>query len=409
VQLTSGGHSILLDAGSPLGESRSNVDLSKLDFTDVFISHPHMDHYGMIEGLDQSKTVHIGPMAKELITILPKFLMDKKPINNNFQTLEWQKKVKVGPFQVTPYLMDHSSYDAYGFLVEADGKRVYYSGDFRTHGNRGDKLRCWLENNHPKDVDVMLMEGTMMGRDNLRFKTEKDVKAGMVEVLEKTNGPCFLIGSGQHIDRLYMASLACRDAHPTRKFVTDIYTGYILYFASKIVGGIPSILTRPDVCILTEGRTYNAHKKALEKYPDYFAEFITAMIQPGKTVGFKDVMLNGQEYFLKVSNMGDFLKRLKEWQIDCGVVYSQWSGYRKSEYDSEQAKKFKEIEDLVGSENFHKVHTSGHAVREDLDWFSKLINPKTLIPIHTERKDAYPKQFDTLNVTLLGDGEIYEV
>ena len=44
--------------------------------------------------------------------------------------------VEIGPFRVTPYLVDHSAFDAYALLVEADGKRVFYSGDFRGHGRK---------------------------------------------------------------------------------------------------------------------------------------------------------------------------------------------------------------------------------------------------------------------------------
>ena len=45
--------------------------------------------------------------------------------------------IEIGPFRITPQLVDHSAFDAYALLVEADGKRVYYSGDFRAHGRKG--------------------------------------------------------------------------------------------------------------------------------------------------------------------------------------------------------------------------------------------------------------------------------
>lgn len=43
--------------------------------------------------------------------------------------------LQLGPFTVTPYLVDDSAFDAYALLVEAVGRRVLYSGD----------LRAWLE------------------------------------------------------------------------------------------------------------------------------------------------------------------------------------------------------------------------------------------------------------------------
>ena len=62
-----------------------------------------------------------------------------------------------GPFTVTPYLVDHSAYGAYAFLIEADGKRLFYSGDFRAHGRKG-KLFDGFIKNHPKDIDVLMID-----------------------------------------------------------------------------------------------------------------------------------------------------------------------------------------------------------------------------------------------------------
>lgn len=44
----------------------------------------------------------------------------------------------------TPYLMDHSAYDAYAFLIEADGEKIIYSGDFREHGRKESSLLVYL-------------------------------------------------------------------------------------------------------------------------------------------------------------------------------------------------------------------------------------------------------------------------
>lgn len=35
--------------------------------------------------------------------------------------------------KITPYIVDHSAYGAFMFLIEADGKRVLYTGDYRNH------------------------------------------------------------------------------------------------------------------------------------------------------------------------------------------------------------------------------------------------------------------------------------
>ena len=50
--------------------------------------------------------------------------------------LEDRKPIELGPFRITPYLMDHSAYDSYAVLIESDGQRVFYTGDLRGHGRK---------------------------------------------------------------------------------------------------------------------------------------------------------------------------------------------------------------------------------------------------------------------------------
>ena len=42
--------------------------------------------------------------------------------------------LKIGDMTLTPIRVNHSAFDSYMFLIEAEGKRVLHTGDFRTHG-----------------------------------------------------------------------------------------------------------------------------------------------------------------------------------------------------------------------------------------------------------------------------------
>jgi ribonuclease J len=50
--------------------------------------------------------------------------------------LESGKPLRLGPFSITPHLVDHSGFDAYAMEIEAEGRRLFYSGDLRGHGRR---------------------------------------------------------------------------------------------------------------------------------------------------------------------------------------------------------------------------------------------------------------------------------
>lgn len=47
------------------------------------------------------------------------------------------------------------------FLIEADGKRIWHTGDYREHGYRGKNLFPTLEE-YATDIDVLITEGTML-------------------------------------------------------------------------------------------------------------------------------------------------------------------------------------------------------------------------------------------------------
>lgn len=393
VQITAGERSILLDTGLPLGESHSHVDLATLDFSDIFISHPHQDHFGLIEELAPNKTIHIGETARQLIAATRVFL-DKPLLTNNFSPLQNRQWIELGlDLRVMPYLMDHSCVDAFGFLVEADGKRLYYSGDFRAHGPRKQAFD-WFLNDPPEDVDLLLMEGTMLGRGNISFPDEKAVEEGMLEVLRREDDrAAFLICSGQHVDRLCAAYRAAIRAN--RIFVTDIYTAFILRTVSRRFASVPDINRADNIKVLINGKTAGSHYARVAAQRDYFGLFVSDLFRPETAISQDEIVAAPSRYLLKVSNFSDLLGRLDR----CSVIYSMWSGYLE-EPKNQAIQQNPKV-------SFHQIHTSGHAVREDLQRFAAAVQPKRLVPVHTEYGESYRDLFD--NVVVLRDGETLQV
>ena len=144
----------------------------------------------------------------------PRFIANRQP-------------VEIGPFRVTPYLVDHSAFDAYALLVEADGKRVFYSGDFRGHGRKAGLFDA-LTANPPKDIDVLLMEGTTIGRTGTdeRFATETDLERAFVQAFRETRGLHFVWTSSQNIDRIVTIFRAAK--RTGRVLLIDLYTAVVL-------------------------------------------------------------------------------------------------------------------------------------------------------------------------------------
>ena len=143
VEIESQGKRIVLDIGLPLKDQNS-VDVPDIDgltslddsLLGIFISHPHPDHYGLLQHITQPVPVYMGAAAARIIDVSAFFT--PLPSIGTIQLRRYSdgEPVHVGPFQITPFRIDHSAYDSYCLLVEAGGKRLLYSGDIRGHGRR---------------------------------------------------------------------------------------------------------------------------------------------------------------------------------------------------------------------------------------------------------------------------------
>ena len=177
----------------------------------ILISHPHLDHYGLLGKVAPEVPVFMGAEAAAVLRAASFFssgaaiepaacFADREPLS-------------VGPFTVTPFLNDHSAFDAYSLLIEADDRRLFYTGDIRGHGRKRALFEALL-GNPPLNVDVMLMEGTNVRSDARRdtevLESESDLELRFVDVLRGTRGAVAVVGSAQNLDRLVTVYRAAR-------------------------------------------------------------------------------------------------------------------------------------------------------------------------------------------------------
>lgn len=397
VELCTKNTTVLLDLGLPLSDDSAHIDVKAFSPDAVFISHPHQDHFGLISELNADVPVYIGELGKNLLDATKLFL-GKALDSNSFQYISDKKTIKVGDFSITPYLVDHSSVDAYSFLVEADGKRVLYSGDFRAHGRKSVLFERFI-NNPPSDVDVLLMEGTMVKRSNSDFPTETSVEDKIVDTIKDQSNICFLISSSQNIDRIVSAYRAC--LRTGKKLVVDFYTAWVLEKVKAVSQSVPSIDWK-HVRLYADHRPDQIVKNNLEYFGDFRKRAYASRVTKD------ELRLNPADY-LVISKMSKFkiIDLHKNFESPVNVIYSQWLGYLNCSNDEYYGAAAIAAYREDGDVNFVYAHTSGHAVLADLKRFADAVKPTSLIPIHTEHAVEYEDHFG--NVLKLADKEVFEL
>ena len=392
IELATDTTKLLLDIGLPLSKKSAEIDVANLKPDAVLVSHPHQDHFGLIDQLNSEVPVYIGELSKNFIFATRKFLGMPLPENNFLHFEKWQP-FKIGDFLITPDLMDHSAVDSYDFLVKAEGKRIFYSGDFRASGNKA-FLFDKLFSDPPPNIDLLLMEGTMMRRNSDRFPDEASVRRKIEEILKRQKNITFLIASSQNIDRLVAAIHACQNTG--KILVIDFYTAWVLEQVGEVSYKVPTI-DWEQVKVYAD---YGMDKR-VNNDPEFFGDFRRRLYRHRVT---KKELEADPAQNLIYSKMSRFkIMELYKKFGPINLIYSQWLGYLKLKNDDYRGAEAINAYQNDPQVNFTYAHTSGHATLDILHKMVEALQPAQLIPIHTEHPDDYVKHFN--RVITLKDGE----
>jgi len=397
IQLTARKTSILLDAGLPLSAESQPTDLSHLSVDALLVSHPHQDHFGLMATLPPGTPVYIGKLARSLIAATQVFLGKDRYALDFHDFKAWQP-FTIGDFTITPYLVDHSAADAYGFLIEAEGKRLFYSGDLRSHGRKGILFEN-LVKRPIRDIDLLFLEGTMLHRTNDQFPDETAVENTIFQTIRQQKNISFLLASSQNIDRIVSAYRACKRAG--KLLVIDIYTAWVLEQLRQITQNTPAM-------DWTEIRVFASHSQdeRLKANPEYFGDFRKRLYLHRVK---REELHATPESFLYFGKMSSFhlIDEFKNDAAPVSVVYSQWLGYldgtHADYFGSDQIAAYQSDPAV----NFVYAHTSGHAPVADLQKLTAALKPKMLVPIHSEHGEDFPQLF--ANVVTHNDGEVFDL
>ena len=397
IEVEAAGKRLALDVGLPIGAEASAALLPKVpgfrepddSLLAVVISHPHQDHYGLAQYLRPDLPVVLGEAAHRILQAASAFT----PAGASFTHVLYLKNrqpITLGPFEITPYLVDHSAYDAYALLISAGGQRIFYSGDIRGHGRKA-RLFEQLVRHPPQDVDVLLMEGTTVGRAQAtdQFRTEQDLELAFIKQMTATSGLSLIWSSGQNIDRLVTIFKACRRAK--RQLIIDLYTAEIL----RATGNphVPQGAWDQVRVYLPDSQRRQVKQQARFEVVERYRRQRIFPAELAKKAGrsalfFRPSMVHDLEHAHCLQG--------------ARLIYSLWEGYLRQD-------RMRPFLDWLRRHHIPltHIHTSGHASVADLQRLAAAIHAKRLVPIHSDQPKQFAELFD--HVEMRADGDWWEV
>lgn len=331
----------------------------------VLFTHYHGDHTGQMLRIRPDIPLYAGALAKDIMRLSSAHSWKKDKVLcrriETIRTFYAGMPFLIGDIQITPFGIDHSAVDSYLFLIEADGKCILYTGDFRLHGVRGKTMDKILDRRIGK-VDAIITEGTTVSRTDGKTVTEWELQARVRNYLQQYKY-VFVLCATTNLDRIF----ALARAVPRGKYcICDDYQKMLVETVSKHWSGISSFYEMPKLL------SFKHHP------PARFAE------------------LGGLMFVRANSKFGAIICQYDPAQSI--LLYSMWDGYR--------TKPGSTIPDFLAlTDTWETLHTSGHASPEDLRHVIEKADPQLVIPMHTDAPQKMQALCPDRTVVLLKDEE----
>jgi len=379
---------IIIDFGESLPGSELEGDISfdweKEKADAVLFTHYHGDHIGRFAEIPASVPLYMGSVTYQIMKNINQRIGNKDIVSllenrGNLFFIEPCTVVKIGDVEVIPYSVDHSAFDAYMFLVIANGECILHTGDYRDHGHRGhtkrkdgsdrnimlDVIKYYVTDNGKRRINALITEGTMMTRLSDKRYSEKQM-LNDAKLYFSDHRYVFLKISSTNVDSLASFAKAAQ-ANGIKMYVNSYQLKQIEVFrgAGKkhhttmyAFENVLPLLPPPDECKSDVQRIGSVRQR-------------------------KHMREDG---FLIVAD-GYYEKYLTEFSdLPITSIYSMWHGYIEPDNPAFNER----LHEFCRRTQAISMHTSGHAYPEFIEQVIQAVNPtEAIIPIHTEAKNEF--------------------
>ncbi len=385
--------------------------LKELEIDAIFISHAHLDHYGYADLLNSP--VYMGEAAFSIVSLSSQLRRDKW--RSETRTFRTGDLMEVMGFKVLPVHVDHSVPGSYGFIVECCGRTVGYTGDMRMHGPRSDMTKDFLDRLSSEEVDLLIMEATKLSPENdpesslvkllenrVWYKMRKPPKRVNFEVSDESQVLERLKGIGERAGGLMVVETSQTDVDRIRT-VFEVARGLdrtlviderVALYAEELgnmVEGLPGV---GDYLLwkrrrLEGGKEVRLGSREAAKVKELVEKVEDRLGEEGVIWGEKreELVKRQGEVLILTNNATRLLYELPRERVNLTFVMS-----RSEPYNEESALGLDRLINwliLFKVPKYYRVHVSGHMPPEDYQKVLEAVNPRKVLPIHSEHPDLF--------------------
>ena len=400
-----------------------------LEFQGLLITHAHADHASYIHHLREDLPIYCSEetfaILKALndtargsytdlteLTVCFETYVNKKGeisrkttqthkdiiIPRDFKTFKFDKKFKIDGIEVVPFSVDHSLPGATGYIIHTSNGTVVYTGDIRFHGRREDKTIEFM--NACEKPDVLIIEGTRVNEESSR--KEADVEDEVSVISSKAKGLTVCNWPVRDVDRMISFLNSAKKLDKT--LTISLKQAYLIEQLSKCSSNVPKLndknlalyAMRKDWGLIGRDCDERLIRADYDKWErDYLDNCIC-----------HENVKNEQNKFMFFATNFD-LKELIDLKPAEGSVYIKSVC---EPFDIEMEIDWQRIENWINhfGMSLNSTHVSGHASGPQLKDFIKKVQPRLIIPVHTEHANIFDKWWDNVHL-LKGVGEKVEI
>jgi len=380
----------------------------------IFISHPHKDHFLGLSFVNRTIPIHTGVVTMKIINAF--YRSTKDSIKNNFAGLNWHPFrtgdiIDIKGMKVVPFHVDHSIPAAYGFIIYSSAGPIVYTGDFRMHGPLSNMTEEFLQeiktnnlclseanlneeekNLISKGVKLLICEGTKIHKGMV--ESEDTVKSNLEKIFQ--NNPFdFILVKYDRIDWDRFRTFSHIAKKYGWKYIITEKDAYFYYLLNK--GAIHETMMDPNII---EDKHIYILKTGSARFPwqEKIRQAMYRQQQGERFIAYHQLKDLESNYFIFMTHLYNDLMNNLNHNLKGLFISSTVDPYVEEFYDNTKTISKELIKIGIPA---YRIHASGHATSHDLINFIHEVNPRYLIPIHTEHAKFFEKFFHNSEIEVI--------